>query len=121
MSSREWVLHKLGQRSDFLQKCGRSKDEVKIKWTIICFYRSAGKSTPYIARLLMCDHTSVLHALRNADSDIREKALELLIRYNEEVGKLGSITPLPKRPKKLGYIKVPDYKHSCVITKAIEL
>lgn len=120
MTSREWILRELGLRNDFLAKCGRTKEEVRLKWTIICFYRVGGKSTPYIARLIGIDHSSVLYALRRAGKEIREKAIELLLKYNKEVGGM-KMTELPPKIKKLGYIKVPDYKHSRFITKAIGL
>lgn len=99
---------------------GRCNKKISNKrWVVMWFYRSMGKSYTQIADIVRHDHSSCLYGCKNADSNLKALAENLLYEYITQIlHEKPDFIPLEAEPKKVT-IKVPDYHKN--ITKYIEV
>ena len=115
MTSLEFIAKELLTTPEELRSRCKVRELVYKRWVAMCYYRLMGFSLQRIGSYLGLDHQTVLHGIRKANKDIRDKAQECYEKYTEEKAKSEI---LPKKYKK---IRVPNYHTNEVITKEVEI
>jgi hypothetical protein len=117
MQSRDWLLNQLGMTEEQLYSSCRQRDLVNKRCVMMWFYRAAGKSFPYIGKILKKNHTTVISACKKLPPSVKALAEEMLFEYITQV--LGEKTDFEPAEKPKVKIKVPDYHNN--ITKFVEV
>lgn len=115
MKSIEFIAQELFTTPEELKSRCKRTEIVRKRWVAICFYKLLGFNTSRIGIYLDVDHNTVQNALERADKSIKNKAKECYQKFTELEPDSSLL------PRKVKIIKIPDYKHSVVITKEIEI
>lgn len=123
MDALQFVCRELKLSLDDLYSDKRDRKTIEKKWAVMCFFRLAGKSYPFIAQIVKHDNSTVRKGCLKASRDIKRVSEEIFYRYVTEV--LGrdapKIFPIQPKKKKIILKKVPDYKRNITFYKEIEV
>lgn len=122
MDSLQYALRKLNlSYYDLCSERRHGKALADKRWAVFYFLRLGGKSYSYIGNVTKHDHSSVMYAIKHITPTIKAVAEELFCLYVTEI----LHEPCPEFPelkrKEKVLIKVPDYKHSKTVTKAVDV
>ena len=115
MKSIECIARELFTTPEELKGRCKRAELVRKRWVVMCFYKLLGFSVPRISIYLDVDRGTVQNGLERADKSIKDKAKECYQKFTELEPNSNLL------PRKVKIIKIPDYKHSIVITKEIEI
>lgn len=117
----DWVCIQIGTKRDELLSTRQYRDLALKRKIVFAFFRMLNKSSTWIGSLLNRNHVTVLQALNTIQDKQHNRAVELVAKYKREIegrdiGEL-KVERIVKTVRK----KVPDYLHSCVVEKDVEV
>lgn len=115
----DWVCNEIGVSRKLVLSRRRERPLVLKRWTIMYFFRLLGKSTPWIGKILIRDHSVVDHCIHTIKEQERKRAFDAYEKYMKDIVgrdiselKIENIVPTIT-------IKVPNYHTGAIELKEI--